>query len=61
MLIRNYSGTGWRVYALPNFLKLVQRDGYKELARLEKLNNIEILIQQDKVYVRDKFESRYGE
>ncbi len=56
----NNSERGWREYHIPNFLKTSQRDGYKKLARLEELYGLEIVVHGDMVYVRTKFEKKYG-
>lgn len=51
-MIKNYSQKGWRVYVIPNFLKIGQR----KMTLLEQFNNIEFLVQGDLVYVKDKYE-----
>ena len=56
MTINNSSNKGWRSYVIPNYLKV----GYKELARLERLFDLEIYIQGNLVFVKNKFKSIYG-
>ena len=50
-MIKNYSLKGWRVYVIPNFLRIGQR----RMALLEQYRNIEFLIQGDLVYIKDKY------
>lgn len=55
MIMHNYSLTGWRIYHIPGFLKEMQKDGYKKISKLERDNNIEIMIIKENVYVRPNF------
>ncbi len=58
MLIRNYSEAGWRLYIIPDFTEKAQRDGYNKLAKLEKRKELEVMLFGNKIYIRDRFESR---
>ncbi len=51
MIKKNYSEKGWRLYIIPNFLRVGQR----RMELMQVYHNIEFLIEGDLVYVRDKF------
>lgn len=50
-MIKNYSHKGWRLYVIPKFLKI----GGRKISLLEKHYDIEVLVEGDLVYVRDKY------
>ena len=48
---KNYSEKGWRVYVIPNFLRI----GGRRMELLEKYHNLEFLIEGDLVYVKNNY------
>lgn len=50
-MIKNYSQRGWRLYVIPKFLKI----GGRKISLLEKHYDIEVLVEGDLVYIKDKY------
>jgi hypothetical protein len=59
-MMENYSLHGWRVYNIKGFLKAIQKDGYKTIAKIEKNRGLEIIVEGDWIYIKDKFKKIYG-